>query len=671
MNDTELLEAFRERRSDEAFSELVRRYAGLVFSAASRRLSNVTLAEDITQIVFIRFAKSPPRVKNDAELAAWLHRVTVNATVDLWRSEIRRRARELQATLMQSPESEHVIWDDIAPKLDDALNQLGDCDRHIILLRFFSQKSMREVGASFGISEDAAKMRVSRAVERLRAQLGVAATASTVTALGILLTDNSVKAAPPQLDRRLGAIKPPASPPVAGIAGLFAWLLQISGPQLAAVATVATLMVVATVDVMRPRSAVSPSTIESQAGHATKPTPLFTVKDPDSFPSADAAGLVPARQTKNVRMSLRVSDSRTGEPLDGAKVTAVFFGPGGESEGYDLTTDSEGAVGIPEADDPGKNGSMNVFVDFAGYVSKSKVFPSSIPGEYAMKLDLAPPTMTVRGVVVDSQGQRVAGVKILSGQGLPDSSAVLSRDDGSWVCRNIPADASEFWFILKKSGYAPTVVNFMTTVVDLTNLVLVIDRGFTIKGFITDVLNRPVPNALIKTASGDPDYRVSTRSDQNGAFSIAVRGEYAETSSPPLQTNQDGAVVIRGLTGNGPGHGNLVVEAEGFAPQLRVLNLSIPSNICNFTLSSGKAFRGHVVNEEGTAISNAVVQVDVNKESFRTFMWLTHTGAYGEFEWETAPEEETLYWIAAAGYQDLRELPLIADGTDHEIVLKR
>src|SRR5687768_17869672 len=94
MNGTDLLAEFRERRSEEAFRELVLRNTNLVFSAAKRRVSSASLAEEITQIVFIRLAKAAPKVGGDAELAAWLHRTTVHASIDLWRSEIRRRNRE-------------------------------------------------------------------------------------------------------------------------------------------------------------------------------------------------------------------------------------------------------------------------------------------------------------------------------------------------------------------------------------------------------------------------------------------------------------------------------------------------------------------------------------------------------------------------------------------------
>src|SRR5436190_15652304 len=137
MNGTELLAEFRERRSEGAFSELVRRYTNLVYSVAKRRLSNVSLAEEVTQSVFIRLAKAPPNLRGDAELVAWLHRTTVHASIDLWRSEFRRRAREAHAVTMQTDPNENLAWNEMAPVLDEALNELEDADRQVVLLRFF------------------------------------------------------------------------------------------------------------------------------------------------------------------------------------------------------------------------------------------------------------------------------------------------------------------------------------------------------------------------------------------------------------------------------------------------------------------------------------------------------------------------------------------------------
>ena len=210
MNGTDLLAEFRERRSEDAFRELVRRYTNLVFCAAKRRVSNASLAGEITQIVFIRLAKAAPKLHTDAELAAWLHRTTIHASIDLWRSESRRRNREQQAVAMQTDPNESVPWNDLAPVLDDAVNDLNDADRQAIVLRFFDDKSMRDVGGGLGVSEDAAKMRVSRALERLRNLLSARGVACGALALGAMLAEHSVEAAPANVAATLGALKIPA-----------------------------------------------------------------------------------------------------------------------------------------------------------------------------------------------------------------------------------------------------------------------------------------------------------------------------------------------------------------------------------------------------------------------------------------------------------------------------
>ena len=72
MNGTKLLAEFRDNRSEAAFGELVRRYTNLVYSVAKRRLGNVSLAQEITQLVFIRLAKTVPKLRGDNELALGL-----------------------------------------------------------------------------------------------------------------------------------------------------------------------------------------------------------------------------------------------------------------------------------------------------------------------------------------------------------------------------------------------------------------------------------------------------------------------------------------------------------------------------------------------------------------------------------------------------------------------
>src|SRR5262249_5039285 len=152
--------------------ELVRRHTDLVYSTARRRVVDTALAQEVTQIVFIRLAKAPPRLDTEAQLVGWLHRTTVHVSIDLWRSETRRRAREQHAVAMQNDRTEEAAWSELRPVLDEALDGLNEDDRQVVLLRFFEQRTMADLGRACGVSEDAAKMRVSRALDRLRTRLG-------------------------------------------------------------------------------------------------------------------------------------------------------------------------------------------------------------------------------------------------------------------------------------------------------------------------------------------------------------------------------------------------------------------------------------------------------------------------------------------------------------------
>ncbi len=230
MNGTELLAEFRATRAETAFSELVRRYTNLVYSIANRRVYDMSLAQEVTQLVFIRLAKGPPKLESEAQLLAWLHRATVHVSIDLWRSETRRRAREQYAGAMQTDRTEEVAWNEMSPVLDEALDALDNSDREILLLRFFEQKTMADLGRILEVSEDAAKMRVSRALNRLRTRLsGIGATCSAAL-LGTLLYERSVQAAPSGPAATLATIRIAAP---AGLAsGLFKLVLGPPGAKL-------------------------------------------------------------------------------------------------------------------------------------------------------------------------------------------------------------------------------------------------------------------------------------------------------------------------------------------------------------------------------------------------------------------------------------------------------
>ena len=199
-DDLELLHAYAVDGSEDAFRTVLERYVGLVYSAALRQVRNPDLAQDVTQAVFVILARKAASLRSGTVLAGWLFRTTRFVAARAVRDEQRRQRREQEAALMQSCQSStapEASWDELASTLDEALAQLGEADRLAILLRFFEKRELKEVGFVLGRSEDAAKKRVSRALDKLRlffVRRGVVL--STATFAGVL-AENAVQAAPP------------------------------------------------------------------------------------------------------------------------------------------------------------------------------------------------------------------------------------------------------------------------------------------------------------------------------------------------------------------------------------------------------------------------------------------------------------------------------------------
>lgn len=198
-DDAALFRQFASQNSEEAFAELVRRHVDLVYSAALRRVAGHSgLAQDIAQEVFSDLARKAHSLPPGTVLVAWLHRATQLASAAAVRAETHRIAREQQAAAMQSLEQSDraPAWDSIRPVLDEVLDSLDDRDRAALLLRFFREHSFREVGSALGVSEDAARMRVGRALDKLRDLLAARGVTTTAAALSAALAAQAVQAAP-------------------------------------------------------------------------------------------------------------------------------------------------------------------------------------------------------------------------------------------------------------------------------------------------------------------------------------------------------------------------------------------------------------------------------------------------------------------------------------------
>jgi len=196
--DRELLICYVEEESEDAFTEIVRRHLDLVYSAALRQLcGDTSLAEDVTQAVFTALAARRKEILQIRHLTAWLYattRFTVSHTV---RTERRRQDREQKAqvmhALMSEPESNDMPG--LPPGLlDDVLAALDERDREVVLLRFFEGQPFAAIGSALEMSEDAARMRVTRALEKIKTLFARNGIVSSVAAVSALLSQQVVAA---------------------------------------------------------------------------------------------------------------------------------------------------------------------------------------------------------------------------------------------------------------------------------------------------------------------------------------------------------------------------------------------------------------------------------------------------------------------------------------------
>src|ERR1035437_7108063 len=195
--DPELLARFARTNAEDAFAELVKRHVNLVYAAALRQVNgDEHLAQDVAQTVFTDLARKADALARRESLTGWLYTSAHFAAAKIVRGENRRREREEK--FMREPIHEtapEADWENIRPALDDAMHALKETDREAILLRYFENRPFAEVGAKLGLNENAARMRVERALENMRTILDKRGV-TTATALASVISAHAVQLAP-------------------------------------------------------------------------------------------------------------------------------------------------------------------------------------------------------------------------------------------------------------------------------------------------------------------------------------------------------------------------------------------------------------------------------------------------------------------------------------------
>jgi RNA polymerase sigma factor (sigma-70 family) len=197
MDDMQLLREYASRNSEEAFATLVSRHIDLVYSAALRSGANHHQAEEISQAVFVILARKAGSLSPGTVLAGWLFRAARLTAANLLRTEMRRIRREQEAYMQSNPSDKTVeLWQQVAPALNEIIDSLREKERNAIVLRYLQGKNYREVAAALGGSEEAAQMRVSRALEKMRKLFARRGLVLSAASLGGLMAAQGTQAAP-------------------------------------------------------------------------------------------------------------------------------------------------------------------------------------------------------------------------------------------------------------------------------------------------------------------------------------------------------------------------------------------------------------------------------------------------------------------------------------------
>jgi RNA polymerase sigma factor (sigma-70 family) len=651
--DNQLLSAYAVGGSEAAFRELVQRNVNMVHSAALREAAgNSPLAEDITQDVFTELARRAGKLAAHPALAGWLYTCVRLTAANVRRSEYRRQRREQEAfdmneALGSNPADQ--LWREVRPVLDDAMHELEPEDRTAVVLRFFEGRSLKEVGMAIGLTENAARMRVERSLEKLHALLSRRGIKSTATTLAMVLVAGTAMTISSAFASTVAAN---AMSTVAATAAEAAGISPVGKAVAAAkaklavgIAVAAVVAAVVTGLLVRERSARVAATISPLVTATTD-----TATPPTAPPASRGIAPEPAAVVSASQMAFQLLDAESGEPLAGAKLHLFYLLPDGRGKTVHAVTDDKGQTVVEKPQAP--YNALNFFVTADAHVPKVTAwnYRRPIPAAYTMKLDRG---ATVGGVVVDESGSPIAGATIdVQDAGNDQSKAeniqfssdatITTGTNGQWACNMIPKDWGQPTLTVRDADHAETNFTVPPTAPDATKLVISMARGLSVAGSVQDFAGNPVHNAEVRQVRMNDQHERITSTDGSGNFAL------------------------KGLTS---GELTLAVQAEGYAPAVRTVELkeNVPS--LSFQLGPGQVFRGRIVDESGNPVTNAFIET--TRLSFDKIKWSTNTDTEGRFEWNSATVEPVDYSVLAEGFARFYRHSFTADGSDHEIKLSR
>ena len=315
-NEAILLRRFATGADAEAFAELVRRYVQLVYATAWRVLKDDSDATDVTQETFFELTRQAGRISGS--LACWLHRVATQKAIDVVRRSVHRRQRE-QAYARTRPVAVE-SWQDLSGHVDQALDQLDESTRALLLGHFVGGKTTSHIAREQGVSQATVSRRINAGLQQLRGALRRKGLLVATATLGTMLADNAAQAVSATLLDSLGK-------------------MAMVGTTRSAAATVAA-KVGATKAVLATAGLVGVVTVVGYVRHAPHTPPPAALPTPAVAGGGPTVGAGPLRPSGTERaittegaLSAEAPDPSDEEPVSSEESTLGPFGPTDPADG--------------------------------------------------------------------------------------------------------------------------------------------------------------------------------------------------------------------------------------------------------------------------------------------------------------------------------------------------
>jgi RNA polymerase sigma factor (sigma-70 family) len=675
MTDGDLLRCYVREQSESAFAELVARHINLVYSAALRLVNqDPHLAEDVTQSVFTDLARKAGRLVSHTSLTGWLYTSTRFVAANIRRTEQRRVRREQEVHAMHVIHSESESqpdWSQLNPLLDEAMHQLDEREREAVLLRHFEKRTYAEIGMRFGMTENAARMRVERSLEKLHGLLTKQGAALSVVALTGWLGVNAVVAAPPLLAAKVltGALAGAAAGGV--VTACLSNTAAVLTSKLGLVGLTAVFLGVAGFIYETHTHAVSQknSTMLAQVARTSNLSVAANTASPlATNPPAIAAPKAKIRDALILHLAIVTSDG--GKPIPNMPIGYRGWS-GTELKRKEFTADRFGECNV---DYPTNITELELTTRQDGFADTQllwcRTHGETIPTNYVLRIDWP---ATIGGQVVDDGGNPVPGATVgWNHQDDPATMKVPQNHNFGWI--ETTTDEKGKWRInrmaqemihaiygsARHSNYVSSGLIFAgrdrTVEKQLRNGTYVFKlrkaatKAATITGIVVNSDGQPVPDAQV------------------------LVGHIGEGNAREGQTQADGTFVISGCACP-PGKQLVTAEAKGFAATTVEVNPAADSDPVRLTLTAGKILRLRVVDMFGNPIPNATLWYDCINDLLLESPLLvqvdfqTTTDKEGRAMLMHAPDTEMNFEAYARGFLRVRAVKIRPDGDEHIITL--